>query len=640
MPIILPAVAFTALTLQIAARSRTDLSQFLSLRTSLILTAAWMGSWVVISSELLSAFEFLNQMWLTIVWSASAAVILGMGIRQGTLRRGWENLVSSWRPPDWPEAALLAALGIGTGALLVVAIVSPANNVDSLLYHMARVAHWAQNESLSHYPTFYDLQLFSPIWAELAILHTKLLWGGDKLANLVQWASMVGALSAVSGIAALLGASRKGQILSAAFVFSVPMGLLQSTSTQNDYVAAFWLVSFAYLVVLDHKHGLTKFERLSLGLTVGLGILTKGTVYVFIIPFLVWYFVQQVSSKDWRAVVESFEYVALPAALLNAGFWIRNIVTYGGPLGPSSFLQTKTGLELSPSSWVLSTVKHTALNFPTPSEAVNAKLVGAINSLAAALGQSTDEFRVIWFWNHEDFAGNPVHFMLVLAAITVLVVRAVRSSDRFSGLLALAVGSAYLLFGSIIEFDVYSSRHQLLYLVPAGALVPVAVEKVTGRRLWISVLLSSALLLLSVPWILFNATRPLVDLRPRTSVDSVFSESQENLLLTPVHWHKAGFLMAAEQIRNLECRQVGIRIDSQHAEYAIWWLLGAPESGITIKALSEQPHLLRYVDPSFEPCAIICSICGHQEQHLGLERIWFRDEFSVYARESVLPGQQ
>lgn len=51
---------------------------------------------------------------------------------------------------------------------------------------MSRVAHWVQNQSLRHYATGYIPQLVHPIIAETAILNLRLLWGDDRLANLVQ----------------------------------------------------------------------------------------------------------------------------------------------------------------------------------------------------------------------------------------------------------------------------------------------------------------------------------------------------------------------------------------------------------------------------------------------------------------------
>ena len=144
--------------------------------------------------------------------------------------------------------------------LLPVAWIAPPNNVDSLLYHMSRIMHWAQNGSLEHYATGYHHQLLTPPWAELANLHLRTLWGSDRPANLVQWFSMVGSVVIASGVGELLGLRRKGQLLTGIFVASIPMGILQATSTQNDYVVTFWAVCSAYLVTLSFSRRLTPWK--------------------------------------------------------------------------------------------------------------------------------------------------------------------------------------------------------------------------------------------------------------------------------------------------------------------------------------------------------------------------------------------
>src|SRR4029077_7792169 len=100
----------------------------------------------------------------------------------------------------------------------------------------------AQNASLAPYPTHILRQLYLQPGAEFVLLHLQLLSGGDRLAGVVQWASMVGVLIGVSLIANDLGARRPGALCACLFAASLPIGVLESTSTQNDYVVAFWLV--------------------------------------------------------------------------------------------------------------------------------------------------------------------------------------------------------------------------------------------------------------------------------------------------------------------------------------------------------------------------------------------------------------
>ncbi len=80
---------------------------------------------------------------------------------------------------------------------------------------------------------------------------------------------MAGSLVGVSWIAASIGATRRGQIFAALFAVSVPMGVLQASSTQNDYVVAFWAVCLLSLVVLGKQRPLSLFENVVPGARAG-----------------------------------------------------------------------------------------------------------------------------------------------------------------------------------------------------------------------------------------------------------------------------------------------------------------------------------------------------------------------------------
>jgi len=94
--------------------------------------------------------------------------------------------------------------------------------------------HWAQNASVSHYPTANLRQLqFGPA-AEYILLHLQVLSDSDRWANLVQWLAMVGSVALASLLARHWGAGRSGEWLAGILVATLPMGILQSSTTQND----------------------------------------------------------------------------------------------------------------------------------------------------------------------------------------------------------------------------------------------------------------------------------------------------------------------------------------------------------------------------------------------------------------------
>jgi hypothetical protein len=73
-----------------------------------------------------------------------------------------------------------------------------------------------------------------------------------------------------------------------------------------------------------------------------------------------------------------------------------------------------------------------------------------------------------------------------------------------------------------------------------------------------------------------------------------------------------------------------LRIDSGHLEYLFWWLLQAPQSGIRIESIYYPERLASLADPSFRPCAILCTICGDRQRLHGLPLAAHDPDLSVF----------
>ena len=86
------------------------------------------------------------------------------------------------------------------------------SNGDSLVYHLVRVVHWIQDQSVGPFATHYVAQIeLSPL-AEFNLAHFHLLVGSDRLDAYVQLLACIICLVAVSEIARLLGGSRWTQV--------------------------------------------------------------------------------------------------------------------------------------------------------------------------------------------------------------------------------------------------------------------------------------------------------------------------------------------------------------------------------------------------------------------------------------------
>jgi len=218
------------------------------LRHSVLSAALVWAVLPVAMTEVLSLFRSLTFSWVSGLWGTVILILCFISLRFnkhaaviGRLRVAKTSLMSG---------LLLLWMFLIVATVGLIAWVAPPNTTDSMTYHMSRVAHWIQNQSVSHYPTNILRQLYLTPGSEFIITHFQILSGGDRLANFVQWFSMVGSACGVSLIAKQLGAAARGQVLAGVVVTTVPMGILQASSTQNDYVVSFWLTCFVYFLIL------------------------------------------------------------------------------------------------------------------------------------------------------------------------------------------------------------------------------------------------------------------------------------------------------------------------------------------------------------------------------------------------------
>ncbi|HSB90166.1 MAG TPA: hypothetical protein VLD63_09095, partial [Anaerolineales bacterium] len=205
--------------------------------------AVLFGAYAVVGAELLGLVHALTLPALLVLWLSPILVLgtlLAVRTRGGRLR--WPRIPSF----SAPEVVMLILLGLFLLITGAVAYLAPPDTWDSLTYHMARVAHWAQSESLAHYATGIERQDLMPPGAELGMLHAYILAQGDRLANFPQWLAMLASLVGAAAVTRQLGAPRHAQLLAAVFVVTLPMGIAQASSTMTDYVVAIWVICVAY----------------------------------------------------------------------------------------------------------------------------------------------------------------------------------------------------------------------------------------------------------------------------------------------------------------------------------------------------------------------------------------------------------
>ena len=535
------------------------------------------GILVVVATEGLSQMGQLRFLPLALFWSAGAAVAAAF-IRKSSR---WIQI------PHIKSVVTIRTLPlIGVAATtLLVALVAPPNTFDSMTYHLARVAHWVYQGSVKNYPTETLRQLYQPPWTEFAITHLQILSGGDRLANLIQWTCMIGSLIGVSLIARELGASAGGQHLAAMIAATLPMGILQASSTQNDYAEAFWMVCAVYYT-LQIRTQSTLANTLGLGVSAGLALLTKGTGYIYMLPIMAvgtCWFVMQKKAGVWKPAI------VLGAIVLaiNAGAWMRNISAFGSIFGPPFPVVNQV---FSVQALTSNVIRDASAQIGTSSPTINHEIAEAISRGHRLLGMGLNDPRTTWPWAgfqvnplgpDEDSTPNPIHFLLLVfaAVISLIYFRRLRACAIYlSGLLA-----AFLLFAFVLRWQPWHSRLELPLMVLAAPLTAGVLSVIWSQRVIIAI--SMFLLLSAIPWLLGPRTRPLIG--PR----SIFVNPRSAIYFYAWPKGRTSYQEITDRAHLARCRVVGIDGNENSWEYPLWVYLGKGSRVISVNPAPGTEHL-------------------------------------------------
>lgn len=457
--------------------------------------------------------------------------------------------------------------------LFLIAVSYPPNNWDSMTYHMARVMHWKQNKNVAFYPTNNDRQLYSGPVAEYVILNWMLLINSDLLSNLVQYLSMLGSVVASTLIVKMYSKDRLAQLLAGVLMITIPMGIMQSTTTQNDFVTALFLICFIYfgLKIAKAKSSLRlNSDIIFFSITFALGMLTKNTFIIFAAPFAA-YFIYKIYITKRKELIKLSLTVVTIYLLVNIPQLYRNSLYYGSPFG-----QTETVNLLKNQSpdlkYVLSNlIRNTAMNLGLPNQKYNNAVDNAVYMLHKSLGISSNDpvntFLSIKYKTlslvHEDVAGNFIMILLFfVAGVIVFIGKRTKSFRPYYYCLM----AGWLLFSIVLKWQPWGTRLQLPFFVALSPALSIVIFNYFKKK-YLVFLIIITLLILSRPWILGSSGRPL-----RKDLLTVKINRLEN------YYNMNGVLYKEHQdIANLvkKSRETNIALDigGDSYEYPLWVML-------------------------------------------------------------------
>ena len=560
------------------------------------------GVTVALATELQSVLGALTAVGSTVAWVIATLVALVVAQRAPAPAAADADPA----PLRAGELAPVVLLLVLTG---IVAWLAAPNSYDGLTYHLVRVERWIQQGSVRPFATWNTRQLFMPPWSEYAMLQFRLLSGGDRLANLVEWGCFAAACGGASLLARALGGSRSAAVLAAGLVATLPMAVAQASGTQTDVVAACWAVlaaAFGYrLLTAVPRRPDTVLAALALALAAE----SKQTSLLFGAVALLPVLGLLLARRRFRTAVE-LAGVALAAVLVIAGPQVqRNRAVFGSALGDPVWRDDVAMTTRQPNQVAGNVLRNLAVHFGTPIDGVNDAVMRGVAGVSRAIGANPDDPRTTWNshfiatpWNtHEESAPNPLHLLLIIGCLAGWGLAKATAAQRWFVVSLLA---GLVIFCAELKWQSYNSRLHTPLFVLALAWAAVRLERwpLAARRGLLLLLTLAAL-----PGALCNYTRPLVTLpggaiTPRPGLlatsrtDGYFT--YEPLLAEP-------YLDVAHKIAASGCNDVGMHTWPDAWEYPVMAVVRDAGSAARFRAVGVTNASARFMTDRAPPCLLL-----------------------------------
>ena len=466
----------------------------------------WINAWIraliiwnillFFQVETASVFKILNIYSIILFWGIINIVSLVILFR---------NHEFSWSKHSFSKLKLLLSRA---GALLkhniffcvlfmfisVLAFFTVPYNWDSMTYHLPRIEHWVQNQSISHYGTNILRQISSPVLAEFINLHVFILSGEkDIFLNFLQTCSFFTNAWLIYEMAVKLSCQKKYSKAAVLLFCSMPIAFGEALTTQVDHFAGMWLLIFAFIIIdfwkREEKICFTK-EVITkcciMACCVGFGFLAKPSVSIGMLFLTLFLLGICCIRKDSLLTITKLLGIVVPVILiLLAPELIRNMVTFGKPLDQGTGARQLVGT-LNPIYLCINGLKNWMFNLP------NIYLPNSDHWLAAIVYRLAGFLRVEIdnptisedgrnFFLHaagtygHDTAINPVILFIAVFCFAWFLYRR-KKIGQIQRNYTYAVILLYILICILIRWEPFVSRYMLPYLALLCPMVAICIQ--------------------------------------------------------------------------------------------------------------------------------------------------------------------
>lgn len=440
--------------------------------------------WSFMIVEVLSSLRLLTRQMVFTCWGIFDFVLFLLLIRTTkstcfwkTIRHKMNENIRKMSLLKWYHMILII-----TGTIvLVFALFTVPYNWDSMTYHLPRITHWAQNQSVSHYAANDVRQLASPVLAEFINLQVYLyLDKRDFLFNMLQAVSYLVDAWFIYVISRKIGVNDKLSSLSVFLFMTMPIAFGEALNTQVDLFSTLWLLIFvSYFIDLFEIDSIradkeTIIKVISMALCVSLGYLSKPSVNIGMALLLVFLLVKCLCRHDkWSELLKLF-LIAFPFVfLLLVPEGIRNYQTFLRLSDPAVGARQLIGT-LRPNYIIVNIIKNFAHNFPSiycyNSEEFIAQIVSVVAvMLGVELNSPTISEDGLEYVLREppvyghDTATNPVILILAIVCFIACLIH-IKKRKSIGNRYSIYSMVLFVVFCGVVRWEPYVVRYMLPYL--------------------------------------------------------------------------------------------------------------------------------------------------------------------------------
>lgn len=458
---------------------------------------------IFVSSEVLSHLHLLERRYILLGEIFFWTIFLSFH---------WQEILQAVQSINFRSKSLLIILTLFL-LTFIQGFFSAPSTTDSMVYHLPRIMYWMQEKTLSQ-DVIRNVHDFMAPFGEYILLHLYFIAGSDRLLFFSQWVAYVALVILSSVIAEKLGASKKIKVLTALFVATLPIAVMQASSTQVDMIVAVLVMISTYIALILFDR-ITIKNAILFGLTLGLGISTKATFYLFmIIPLGIMLFAQ--IKNQWKNTLKPI-LGSLIALIMPVRFMAQNINLYGNILGPFKKVEaTLTNDSFNLTTLISNLIRNTMIHIPVPFFTDQAqsilefihKMMGV--SVNAAQTTCCDfKFNVLpMLYPQEDIVSNPLHLLLILVCIIFIFKREVIKNKMLIFVHVLSLFS-FVIFSLILKWQPFHSRLQIPFFV-IGTISSVLIISKFKKGLYVLKGISVLSISVAILLIFLNVSRPFI----------------------------------------------------------------------------------------------------------------------------------